>query len=311
MAQDQVQKALYGPQLLFEEESFKCGYAPRTLVVSKFHPNTVFVGCKDGSITVLRPRPERAGSATAGSLALGDFVARGLGAPAEPGAPGGSPASQGAAGAIRALCELDETQLLVARRDGTLEIVRWDGPAMAPPVRQEHLPDPIRTLVRLDDDHVAVAYRSLGLTVIERESDQPFPPRKVGDAAGGAVQGIRSIFPLRSAEDADRSVWFLLTDRGDLHEWDGDSGRRPNRVEGIWAEGPPSLISDFCLLPDETGRPAAEALVATDRGLYHLFRRDGGELTSRRLALSGLTATPMVLAYTSFRMSDGTSREFL
>ena len=77
-----AQKPRYGPQLLFEEESFKCGYAPRTLVVSKFHPNTVLVGCKDGSITVLRPRPERASPASTGSLALGDFV---------PEAPGGLP----------------------------------------------------------------------------------------------------------------------------------------------------------------------------------------------------------------------------
>jgi hypothetical protein len=303
MGQEQAAEPRYGPKLLFEEQSFPCGYAPRALVVSQLHPDTgtVFVGCKDGSITVLRPK---AGPASAGPLALGDFDAVPL--PERPGS------SQGA---IRALCEWDESHLLVARRDGNLEVVCWADPAEPPKRLQQH-PDPIRTLVHLDQDRVAVAYRRQGLTVLYRGPE----PREVGGGERGAIQGIRSIFPLwngtdvRDAKDGDRLVWLVLTDRGALYEWDGEAHHPPSPVAGNWTEGRPSLISDFCLLPEESGLRATEALVATDRGLYLLFYQDGDggrKLSSRRLALSGLNATPSALAYTSSRMFGGTLRELL
>ena len=78
-----------------------CGFAPRTLLLSRFH-DALFVGCKDGSVTVVeraseephyKPHP------------IGDHNATTT--------------------SIRALSELDRGTLLLGRTDGTLTRCHW------------------------------------------------------------------------------------------------------------------------------------------------------------------------------------------
>ncbi|HEY0512288.1 MAG TPA: hypothetical protein VGH73_10305 [Thermoanaerobaculia bacterium] len=165
----------------------------------------------------------------------------------------------------------------------------------------------------MDDEQIVVAYRTQGLHIIRRSRGGPPSLEKVGKEEE-EIRGIRAILPLRGGEGSS-TLWILLTDRGELFRWSGSPEDRPRLAEDLWGMGRrPSLISDSCLLRGETARrlehPAAEILIATDRGLYLLFF-EGPDLRLRRLALSGLSATPMVLAYTSSMLAGDTLREYL
>jgi hypothetical protein len=305
MEKDKAQERPYGPQLVFEERSLKCGYAPRTLLVSRFHQNTAFVGCKDGSVTVLSPSTRSTGSSSSSLLPLSEFEVH---------TPGG--VSQVGAGAVRAVCEWDANHLLLARSGGSLEILRWreqrrNGKKTRSATLSSLPMDPVRYLVRMDDERIAVAYRDAGLHVLHRSQDSPGTLQEVGGKRE-KIRSIRAILPLRRGEESS-TLWFLLTDRGDLYQWSGMPEDRPKRVDRIWEEGRrPSLISDSCLLQSEVARrddrPAEELLIATDRGLYLLLIESPEIPHLRRLALSGLNATPMVLAYTSLMGSNQETR---
>jgi len=206
VANDEERERLYGPLLLFAEKSFRCGYAPRALCISEFHRNTAFVGCKDGSISVLHADRARGGT-SGGSPALGDF---------EAGPPRGWAGAYAGVGAVRAFCEWDDSHLLVARRGGTLEILRWTGKVRSQSGPLKHqLPDPIRYLVRLvlpfEAGDAASAREISGAGGLGGHRPRPLPPvlhpRGSGSAAGAEISPVG---PLRSHRNADGPRLHLL-----------------------------------------------------------------------------------------------------
>jgi hypothetical protein len=258
------------PSLIIESrDSVPCGYAPRAILAST-DKKRLFVGCKDGSVTVLEIGGE------AWSIPA-EYNQR----------------------AIGALCELPGGSLLVGRSDGSIDQLfvggksaRWD--RWAHPHHEPH--DAVRLIHLLEDreqPRVLVSHRYSGTYVrpLDGASETPTFIRTTADSAK-QLSGTRLIVPY------ERNL-LLATSRGEVWTWSGLLEDRAAPAIELWSTNErPGLVNDFALMERAGGPPAV--LFATDLGVYWIHPvRDETSFRFHRLSLPGLGPVCMAITYSA------------
>ncbi len=286
------------PQLVLRQHSIACGYGPRTIQLAASE-EALFVGCKDGSVTVVQiPRQ----GAQRGAL-VGITLAMRSGA------------------GVRSICEWDDQRILVGRVDGELHLIRWKGTDGLPDAAAEIEKvsgglaglcsgDPVQSCGWVDDSRLFVSFRYHGCQIIEKG-----PEGAVGEPVRLQVprtirSAVRWVAPVASgASAAGDPKWLLVTERGELLEWSGETAvpARPAFKESGWPEGEtPGSVNDITLVRGDDDRPARrparEALLATDTGIYVVTRNaESGAFQGCRISLTGLGAMCTTLTYAEYR----------
>ncbi len=271
-----------------KQDGLYCGYAPRVLrrlANRKGDEEVLFVGCKDGSLTVLRR-----------DISSRSFeVLRHLGRD-----PGYSLAKT-----VRVLLDYQSDHLIVGRDDGGLELINWRAPDNAP-VKAAFLPgqeeagESVRYAAWLDRSHtrLLVAYRHAGTRLLSFKeplySQEDLRSRLTESVQLEAVGGIRVAGaipdPLRPAAPAGSFV--LIDKEGVLWLWDSrpaDLVPSPRRLsEWSVSELPPATFEDATYVgPTTKGvyKDIFAVVVNTDTGVFALDLREGswkGAISSLR-----------------------------
>lgn len=300
-----------GPNLVFEEREFPCGYAPRSIFLDP-EEDVLFVGCKDGSLTVVRPRTgsddvSRQDDDTVPSLEGYDHDPLPLGSEKRP-------------AGVRTLCALEGGQLLVGRDDGTVERRQWASGSDAPEpiigretirrLARELEPDsrftPIRSIVRNPAGGVLVSIRSLGLFALSEDDLRELSGERLRELhLGHEPFDVRYALPLQVPDGG--SAWLLLTEACQLYSWSGSLDESPSKVQQPRMGGnPPGVVSDYALIRTEEerkeGKGARGVLFATDSAVYLVEPRQDQEtgdwrLAMERMVLPGLGRMATALSY--------------
>lgn len=289
-----------GPRFLFREHTLRCGYAPRTILLSRYprSQEVFFVGCKDGSVTVVQPDQDQ----TDEPLGPKQFKV--------------AYENQGETRTgVRSLVEWGEDALLLVRYDGSLTTLQWreatekslkiKGPRAARTDFVYRL-FPFSPLSSDDSIHRYLLCGRRGLHLLEKSA----PHLGRIQASYRLDSPVRFALPLGTA---DASVlWILIRQDGEIWtaEESQDGLEAPVRDCEISSQGQrPSLMSDYGLFRDDPSReslaPAQAILLATDRGVFLLTHEEsprGGEdgtnkVKLRRLSLPGLGPMATALSF--------------
>lgn len=297
-------------------ELYTCGYAPRVLrrlPRPDGFAKVLFIGAKDGSVTVLRQplplpgEPTRVPQSPEERKPLFESTYLAL-----PAAGGGRRAS------VRSLLEWGKDKLIVGRDDGTLDIVHWKKALESdsiyripksetfapPPVELGSGGESVRYATWIDDsqDQLLISYRYAGTRLLSgnilRALTDParyYKPLSIDQELGGIrlaarIQGIPNSF-------------VLIGPKGALWRWSpGFLGQAPIlKSLGTWRssftgkdELPPTTFDDATYVGYEIapGLKAIQALiVATDTGIFALDLREKawrkGKPSPVRLSLPG------------------------
>ena len=270
--------------LIFEERAFTCGYGPRSILGSSSDTrNDLYIGCKDGSVTVIR--------GPAKGSELKNFAAPEVCSTLNSG--------------VRALREVTPSLLLAGLADGSV-LELWVADRSKGKARvvlgSERNPvdggtNPVRTIARLEKGRFLVSRRR-GAVVVNRHGQGWSEPR----AINAYPEDVRVVQPLKKPRTNER-VWLLVTGRGAVYPWDG-VGEIPKST----AWGPchddehPAILNDFALLRNHSERKAGGAarglFLATDLGVFLLTVLDDEPLLHcQPISLPGLGAMPTALSY--------------
>lgn len=276
------------PPLVFREQRVGSGYAPRVVQLAR-QEDVLFVGCKDGSITVARAELDREGG-------FGLEPERVL-------------APRRSRAAVRALCEWDGPWLLVGRADGSLELIPWGGEQgpvvdLTGPFLREGVPaanNQVLAATWLDPSRLVVSFRRGGCWVLQpnKQGIGSLNPLKLPEETYSAV---RLVVPLARRRDADKAErWLLITVTGELLSWNGELEQPAETVPGAWpAEERPGTLNDYGLQRGDPARrrrgPAQAAFLATDTGVYIVVLTKQGPAACR-LSLPALGAMCTALSY--------------
>jgi len=267
------------PRLTAKSQEFSCGYGPRSIHLSQDR-TTLFVGCKDGSVTAVDLtraqekdyRPTVLRKPTQGEKAIG----------------------------ARALCDLDNGWLALGHDSGDLALLRW----------REPWPEPGETLptgLEMDQKWGAIThiclwepeqllvshrYRPAALYHIEHQTDDAPPQLKFHCGLGGAV-ALGHVLKIGPDER------ILISKSGLL--WRAES----TTIEplDLWREYKrPGFIFDATAVKKEPGVEVSDgAYLSTDGGVF-LLRREQGEYEIEPVNLPGFTG--MCLAVTHLVQGD-------
>ena len=323
-----------GKWRLYQESwSHACGYGPRAIQLSE-DSESLFVGCKDGTILVVRGLACGDGEGWKEVLDRGTSVL------------GGRRKSGGAADGslpVRAICDLGVDSpgwLLVGRDRGLLEVRRWDeGHAggvihdCSPLAGIPAAPDfgdagPVTRADWFDPEHLVISFRRAGSFLLPWPgvTDSGLDRRALwaaaiplGDNDSPTLGGLACAVPVRRAEGSDRpDRWVLVWTDGSYCV----ARRSPRSAYGVVLSERERLgvagrdgefaafVSDFAFakerpLGNRTGswttrREIARGVyVATDTGV-HLLTLTGGtdtELHSRSVVLPRLDSMCMSITY--------------
>lgn len=270
----------FRPVFETDEITVKCGYGPRSLQQSR-DGKSVFVGCKDGSVTIVRNAldahqwdrleidPRR-----------GLVQVSGIGENREQLA------------AVRALCELETGALLIGRQDGTIDLADWrrqlDPPREAA-YRVIHPKtifgggDRLTHLSWLDDRHLVVSARRSRLateksTEVFRWDDKPTPEAILDRLGGPTKQPIETALAeqaLACAGAVGKHSWLFVGE--DTRLWRAKvPGVEPpsEELQAVqWSGGDqPGLILNQAAIkpPHGSEEPAKGFYLPTDLGVFVL-----------------------------------------
>lgn len=309
-----------------KQDGLYCGYAPRVLrrlANRKSGEEVLFVGCKDGSLTVLR-RDVSSRSYE---------VLRHLGRD-----PGHSLAKT-----VRVLLDYRSDHLVVGRDDGGLELINWRAPDNAPGKAaflpgSEEAGESVRYAAWLDrsQTRLLVAFRHAGTRVLFFQ--EPLSGQEdLGKSLEASVQleaigGIRVAagIPDPRTPTAPPGSFVLVDKEGVLWLWDSRPADRvpPPRALGKWsaAELPPATFEDATYVgpaPRGVYKDICALVVTTDTGVFALDLREegweeaisslrgGGPLPERwprpiRLALPGGSRFCTAVTYSEVDSPEGT-----
>ena len=287
------------PELLYDETSLPCGYAPRTIQLSTGDRDVLFIGCKDGSVAVL-----------CGSRETGVFDPDTL-------------PSRESGSAVRTICEWVPGEILVGRRDGTIEHRRLSGNDEGFGWWSEvfgKLPQKrtVLTIARLDAERVVFCLLNTGSNrgecwILRQDSEGKPTDLERLELPSDYRAGIRFVAPLsRTPGRGWRGVrWLLVSERGDLLYWDGELKNAVKRLRVPWPQGEfPGAVNDIGLWRSDADRrvpTAARGLfLATDVGVYLVTLNEELEPEGCRLSLPGLGSVCTALSYT-----EGAERRYL
>src|SRR5215203_3831141 len=272
--------------LLDKEEDFSCGYSPRTMLRGE---HALFVGCKDGSITVVQ---ETVGSGGAGRVATRLLC--------------GDDDNSGRA--VRAMCEWGDCSLIVGRSDGSVELIRWKQGGvqvetelstsslipLGQNVGDSDSEDAVSSIHRIRETDLLISFRRRG-TQVWRVSDKPEsrPSVKIVKEQG-ELQDVRSAVPLGDGR------WLMMTSPGELLTWSEEGSSSVSDLS-LWRTGEqPGFIGDLAILWPRgaiVAGTAAGVFLATDIGVFFLDLGSDDRKPPVRLALPGLKSFCMALSY--------------
>lgn len=288
------------PRLIPEDEQvLPCGYAPRVLLRSRFPEERLFVGCKDGSVAVIRRTEE----GTRDRFTLDRL--------ADP--PSWLPRRR-----VRALCELDEEHLLVGRENGAVDVVAWrhaigasgdEATYRSPLLGSRDGAEPVRFISRLGPERLLVTFgqssrvfRTVDLMEALRSG------KSVPEAEGQLLalgQDYSSTLRLAVRCEPHPEKWLLATSRGGIWLWDETapattSGRLPvKRFEDVcWVGETPGFVNDIAVMRSHPQAAAQAVFLATDIGIYFIDLRTGVLERALRLSPAGLGTVSTALTYT-------------
>ncbi len=293
-----------------DQKNYKCGYAPRALrrlPRPEGFDKVLFVGAKDGSVTVLR---QEKGDVEFGSTYL-----------ALPATGGGRRSS------VRSLLEWGQDRLLVGRDDGTLDVVRWrdaleagagfqiaETDTYSPP--QAILGsggESVRYATWIDEaqDRLLISYRYAGTRLFSGDIVEALRRPDLSHPLGAheVLGGIRLAARIAGAS----SSFVLIGRKGKLWRWFPGS---PSQIAapiplGPWDSSlsgkrdlPPATFDDATYVGHEInpGLKKIQALiVTTDTGVFALDLREesweSGYPRPVRLALPGGRLFSMAVTY--------------
>ena len=287
-----------------KEEVYPCGYAPRALrrlPRPKDFEKVLFVGAKDGSVTVLcqKARDEKFRSF---HLPCAD--------------------EGGRRAAVRVLLEWGQESLLVGRDDGKLDLVRWREAIEAVqderpyqiatsfrPPHTKRVPgsESVRYATWLDENQnqLLVSYRNAGTRLFSGDIEKALERATELSAPIGESRRLGGI---RLAARIAKSQDFVLIDRkGSLWRWSPEpSGRvaAPKWV-GAWNhQALPATFDDATYIGYETApgvKDIRALILTTDVGVFALDLREerwkGQTPGPIRLALPGCRLFCMAVTY--------------
>ncbi len=281
--------------LVYSPQEYPCGYAPRILRRSLAEheelADVLFVGAKDGSVTVLSRRHGEADSAR--------FEVRRLPFAGGRGAP--------AAGGVRVIRNWGPDWLLLGRNDGTLEAVQWNQP---PSARGEDIPRVNLGFPRearrtgsgkeslryatwlLERRRLIFSFREAGTFVADLESEDPDPEvlrRAVLEARRIDTEG-RNVGGIRLAAEIGNSGEILLLDQScRICRWEAASVLVSPLPEAAWdsRDVAPAFLNDIAYVGPPKGRfkDVRGLILSTDTGVYALDLRRGKRRSRRPLRL--------------------------
>lgn len=253
-------------------DGHRCGYAPRALCrLSRGSEEVLFVGCKDGSVTVLLGAGE-AWEVTRLPLQIDD----------RPRAP------------IRVLLTWGDHKLLVGRDDGSLDAIDWLA-AIVPAAAAQYQPnrvvvpkkkDSLRYVawVGRNQRHLLVSFREQGTILFSVGAKEDLAEGDSLAASWKDLGGIRL-----AAQIEDDGPLVLLDHACNLWRWSCEGGsvlEKPERIEGDWPELPrgrfgkatPATLDDVTYVgpvddQDPSLKKIQAILMATDLGLFALDLR--------------------------------------
>ncbi|HEX4960007.1 MAG TPA: hypothetical protein VF173_04150, partial [Thermoanaerobaculia bacterium] len=279
-----------------KEEDYSCGYAPRVLCrlprPEKF-AKVLFVGAKDGSVTVLlqeKRDDQKFQSFHLPCTETGKYCAP-----------------------VRVLLEWGQDRLLVGRDDGRIDVIRWrDAIRKRKNGRSELFPPPrtkngdnesVRYATWLGENQLLVSYRHAGTGLYNLDETLRHVPEQfqsVGETK--RLGGIRLAARIESSRDL-----VLIDSKGKLWHWSPnlDWEKPPREIVGWKEDAPPATFDDVTYVghEDDTGRKAIRALIlATDTGVFALDLRERSwqqrlKPQPVRLALPGSRLFCMAVTY--------------
>ncbi|HVS00267.1 MAG TPA: hypothetical protein VMW27_26805, partial [Thermoanaerobaculia bacterium] len=307
------------PEFVAQEHELSCGYAPRAMEYS-LRSDALFIGCKDGTITIVE---KLAGSALSnGDLAqtlrysrisAWDMLRKNRGL------------------AVRKVCEWSADWLLVARDDGRIDLMNWrqaceescDTPTLiclwegSGDDGTAYETNPVTYMDWLDRSRLVVSFRNSGTRIVECRQVVPGTPVEEAACQAFAEQGPE---PLHQVTGLCCSVpiepgrrWLWLAENGTV--WvaqDTPMGIELESPERVWAGGEmPGFVTDFAVIkpPDVDGRREGQddfdyrdqeslgAYVSTDNGVYLLSWDKEGRPWARRVSLPGVGRMCMAITY--------------
>jgi hypothetical protein len=289
------------------EHSFRCGYAPRSIRYS-LNSETLFIGCKDGTITIVTN----------------------LASPDVSGIQGYRTGERSGRGerilTARSLIEWEPRWLLIGRDDGSIDLMDWmraKEEACHEPELLSICPasekDRVTCLEWLDPRRLLISYRFGETRVVIRDPEASGPDalRRAFEAAwadpGTILPGVGKLIGaarMKSRLGAD-SLWLLISQSGRIWQAEDQGGRLvASERKDFWPVGEaPGFISDFVLVKppyeeslreredfDIRAQRGEGAYIATDNGVYFL-RWEGDALVPLRMSLPGLGRMGISITY--------------
>ncbi|HEV7517000.1 MAG TPA: hypothetical protein VGR07_11935, partial [Thermoanaerobaculia bacterium] len=263
------------PRLTAQNEDFKCGYGPRSIRLS-LDRKTVFVGCKDGSVTKIDL----------------DQAAQGRADAMTPLCPAGVTC-------IRSLCDLDNRWLLLGQDDGRLSVLRWDEPGqpVAAAIQPPAGAGGVGYVGRWDSGLFLVSPRHCAALLLGLEPRGPAESGGFTLVRRGQLDGVLAISGFARTGPDER--WIVCKD-GSL--WRCEK-RELKPLGDLWQDSGferPGYVYDIAVIR----RDPAEgydlgAYLSTDEGVF-LLRRTAPEATSLCLDsiyLPGITDTCLAITH--------------
>jgi hypothetical protein len=275
------------PRLSAHDEIFRSGYGPRAIRLSRDDRNTLFVGCKDGSVT--KVDLIAAADREAEREKVREAAVRLCGA--------------GTTG-VRSLCDLGNGWLLLGQDDGTVSVLPWAKDEVAPDEKQR-VPHPIE-LPHLPENPGAFGYvgRWEGDTFIlsPRRADafllrfgEGFTP-----ILGATLHGVKAMSGFARLGPQER---WIVCKTGALW-WQGEEGLE--QQDGLW-DGcgleRPGFVFDIAVVRSAPDDELDHGIyLSTDEGVF-LLRRPAADAPSgtrfsiEPVYLPGITDTCMAITH--------------
>ncbi len=323
-----------------EKDGLYCGYAPRVLrrLFTRLGKEEVlFVGSKDGSLTVLRRENDEQSFQV-----VGRRVSR-----------SGTSLQK----AVRVLIDWGSDHLIVGRDDGGMEVIAWRPSATSlsriaePETRSAQVCSPCSTLeaaqppdsseslryatwLDRSQTRLLVAHRRAGTRLLTFHDATPGEDNfhaaltsAVTIKLVGVVR-VAAAIPDLNSPGAPPRHFVLIDNSGTLWLWDSEQGQAipPPREIGSWSdiELPPATFEDATYIgptPDGAYKDIRALIVTTDTGVFALdLRRKNWEHALKthsslafpkshpqpiRLGLPGGHLFSTAVTYVEYRASDG------
>lgn len=283
-----------------DEQELSCGYAPRTIQYS-LASDTLFVGCKDGTVTVV---DGLTGDGAPSTKKPRPTIISAL----DPKKPDTRLSS------VRALAEWCPGWLLVGRDDGQIHLVDWQSVVYG---EQEPRFHPVWTdashrvsyLEWLNQDFLLVSLRNGKTYTVQCD---PQGDRAEQDWAADAFRRRKILRRLNnvvcSVPFGEEQRWLQISKDGTAWITREDNGRFSSRERNLWQEVP-GFVTDFAIIKppyDEQDRESTSfdyreqisegVYISTDNGVY-LVSSDQRRLQPQRIVLPGVGRMCLAITY--------------